>query len=74
MKYSQDKLEELLKFEGIVLSSDGFSYENSGKEFHFEKFPCYYCLIKYDTWDESRKCREWHMVMTPDMIPLQMVR
>ncbi|MDE1814392.1 MAG: hypothetical protein KGI05_06990 [Thaumarchaeota archaeon] len=73
MRYSAGRMEELLANEGIITMPDG-SCENSGKDFHFEKFPCYGCLRKYKYWWMSRLCRKIHMIFTPNKIPAQMVR
>lgn len=74
MKYSEDRLEELLKHEGIVQSNDGYSWDNSGNGVDFTKFVCYCCLKKYDTWEESRECRKRDFEQNPNMIPAQMIR
>jgi len=74
MKYSEDRLEELLKHEGIVQSEDNISWDNSGNGNDFSKFVCYYCLNKFDTWEESRECGRQDLKRNPNMIPLQMVR
>lgn len=74
LKYSQDIIESLLAQEGIILAKDGYSYENSGNGNNFEKFVCYCCLKKYDTWEESRECRRKDFERDPNLIPAQMIR
>lgn len=72
MKYSENNFDELCEWEGIV--RDGGGWSNDTPKFDFTKFPCYCCLKKYDTWEESRECRKKDFEQNPNMIPAQMVR
>lgn len=74
MRYSQDHIEELLKHEGIILSEDGYSYDNRGSGQDFTRFFCYGCLRSYKYWWMSRLCRKIHMVLQPNKVAAQMVR
>lgn len=67
MKYSADNFEELCQWEGIV--RDGGGWSNDSPIFNFDLFRCYWCLVGYKTWEESRKCN-----CDKSGTPLQMVR
>lgn len=67
MKYSADNFEELCQWEGIV--RDGGGWSNDSPNFNFDLFRCYWCLVGYKTWEESRQCN-----CDKSGTPLQMVR
>ena len=68
MRYSAENFDELCQNEGIVAGDNG-SWSNDSPKFDFSLFRCYWCLVGYKTWDESRACN-----CDKSGTPLQMVR